>query len=130
MRSVILEYYQSRHVTGKGPTPMDIGAVWGAIGECNYKGAGGKAGPHKGKGRGKLSPLFKRKEFDEKKSKGVGGKTGPLKGKGSGKLSPFGKGMKGRIKCWNCGQHEHTSSQCTMQLKSILIMQTGHGLKK
>ena len=89
VRRVIMEYYQSRHVTNvsktaNGPAPTEIGAMW-------RKGKGRK-GRGKMKGSGKTGPLGKGKG---KNYKGGSGKTGPHKGKGSGKMSPFGKGMKG-----------------------------------
>ena len=60
-------------------------------------------------GSGKTGPLGKGKV---KNYKGGSGKPGPHKGKGRGKMAPFGKGMKGRLKCWNCDQHGHTSKDC------------------
>ena len=114
-----MEYYQSRHVTNVSktancPAPMEIGAMWrkgkGKKGSgkwyplnWNWKGKG------KMKGSGKTGSLVK---GTRKNYKGGSGKTGPHKGKGSGKMSPFGKGLKGRMKCWNCGQQRHTSKDC------------------
>ena len=71
VKSVILAYYQSCHVTGlgtnNGPTPMDVGALTKGNGRVGQYHLGHWKGKGKGKGRVGMYPLG-------------------LKGKGKGKL--------------------------------------------
>ena len=85
VKSVILAYYQSRHVTGlgtnNGPAPMDVGALTKGKGRVGQYHLGHWKGKDKGKGRVGMYPL------------GLKGKgKGKLdKGKGKGKLFTKGK---------------------------------------
>ena len=85
VKSVILAYYQSRHVTGSGmntgPAPMDVGAQ-----------------------RQTGQRYIKEKEKEN---------CSPKEKKTAGKGYPTGKG-KDRPTCWNCGSYGHQSKNSKM----------------